>query len=110
MSELLNKVRTLICTRHYSYRTEKTYVQWIKQFILFHDKRHPVEMGAAEVTNLLSRRFSTSCSFHAESALAAILFLYRQTLGIDLPADIKPELGPTSRVTNIESDPVCSFL
>jgi integron integrase len=87
MSELLNKVRTLIRTRHYSYRTEQTYVHWIKQFILFHGKRHPAEMGAAEVTKFLSylavsRQVAASTQ---NQALAALLFLYRQTLGIDLP-------------------------
>lgn len=87
MSELLNKVRALIRTRHYSYRTEQTYVHWIKQFILFHNKRHPAEMGAAEVTEFLSylavsRRVAASTQ---NQALAALLFLYRQTLGIDLP-------------------------
>lgn len=87
MSDLLNRVRTLIRTRHYSYRTEQTYVHWIKQFILFHDKRHPAEMGANEVTEFLSylavsRRVAASTQ---NQALAALLFLYRQTLGIQLP-------------------------
>jgi integrase len=41
---------TLIRTRHYSYRTEPSYIHWIKRYILFHNKRHPAEMGAAEVT------------------------------------------------------------
>ena len=83
MSELLNKVRTLIRTRHYSYRTEQTYVRWIKQFILFHNKRHPAEMGAAEVTEFLSylavsRRVAASTQ---NQALAALLFLrpYRKS-------------------------------
>ena len=46
---LLEHVREVIRARHYSLRTEDTYVQWIKRFILFHDKRHPQTMGAAEV-------------------------------------------------------------
>jgi integron integrase len=87
MSELLNQVRTLIRTRHYSYRTEQTYIHWIKQFILFHNKRHPAEMGAEEVTKFLSylavsRKVAASTQ---NQALAAILFLYRHALGIDLP-------------------------
>ena len=76
MSELLNKVRALIRTRHYSYRTEQTYVHWIKQFILFHNKRHPPEMGAAEVTEFLSylavsRRVAASTQNQALAALRA---------------------------------------
>ncbi|MBM0103138.1 phage integrase N-terminal SAM-like domain-containing protein [Steroidobacter sp. S1-65] len=50
---LLDQVRELIRIRHYSIRTEQVYVQWIKRFILFHDKRHPLEMGADEVTAFL---------------------------------------------------------
>lgn len=47
---LLDQVRELIRIRHYSIRTEQAYVQWIKRFILFHDKRHPLALGADEVT------------------------------------------------------------
>ena len=48
-SRLLDQVRDTIRAKHYSYRTEKTYVQWIRRFILHHHKRHPAEMGAGEV-------------------------------------------------------------
>lgn len=51
---LLDQVRELIQIRHYSIRTEQAYVQWIKRFILFHNKRYPLEMGADEVTAFLS--------------------------------------------------------
>jgi hypothetical protein len=47
--KLLQQVRETLRTKHYSYRTEQTYVDWIKRFILFHKKRHPREMGAEEV-------------------------------------------------------------
>jgi hypothetical protein len=47
---LLDQVRELLRMRHYSRRTEKAYVGWIRRFILFHGKRHPAEMGGAEVT------------------------------------------------------------
>jgi Phage integrase, N-terminal SAM-like domain len=47
--KLLEQVRQAIRTRHYSYMTEKAYVHWIKRFIFFHNKRHPVEMGEAEI-------------------------------------------------------------
>ena len=51
---LLDRVREEIRKRHYSRRTEKTYVGWIRRFILFHGKRHPAEMGAEEVSRYLS--------------------------------------------------------
>ena len=51
---LLDRVRDEIRRRHYSYRTEQTYLHWIKRFIYFSGKRHPRELGAAEVTAFLS--------------------------------------------------------
>ena len=51
---LLEQVRNAIRRRHYSYRTEQAYVQWIKRYIYFHGKRHPGEMGADEVTAFLT--------------------------------------------------------
>jgi len=51
---LLDQVRSEIRKRHYSLRTEQSYVHWIKRFILFHEKRHPREMGAAEIEAFLS--------------------------------------------------------
>lgn len=54
MPKLLEEVRNLIRTRHYSYRTEEAYLNWIRKYILFHGKRHPAEMGAAEVSKFLT--------------------------------------------------------
>jgi hypothetical protein len=51
---LLDRVRQAIGARHYSHRTEKAYVHWIKRYIFFHSKRHPAGMGAAEVTEFLT--------------------------------------------------------
>ncbi len=51
---LLDRVREAIRSRHYSRRTEKAYVHWIRRFIFFHGKRHPAEMGAAEVAAFLT--------------------------------------------------------
>jgi integron integrase len=87
MSKLLDRVRILIRTKHYSYRTEQAYVHWIKRFILFHKMRHPAEMGAPEVTQFLSNlaiEHNVSASTQNQ-ALAALLFLYRNILSIDLP-------------------------
>jgi hypothetical protein len=54
MSQLLDQMRNRIRTLHYSIRTEYAYVLWAKQFILFHGKRHPLEMGEAEVVEFLT--------------------------------------------------------
>ena len=83
---LLDRVREAIRTRHYSRHTEKAYVHWIKRYIFFHAKRHPAEMGAPEVTAFLtslavSERVAASTQ---NQALAALLFLYRVVLGVEL--------------------------
>jgi Phage integrase, N-terminal SAM-like domain len=52
--KLLDQVRDTIRLKHYSYRTEESYVQWIRRYILFHDKRHPLEMGSAEIEAFLT--------------------------------------------------------
>jgi len=87
MSKLLDQVRAVLRTRHYSYRTEKTYIEWILQYIRFHDIKHPKEMGAAEVeaflTHLAVER--TVAASTQNQALAALLFLYREVLSVDLP-------------------------
>ena len=72
---------------HYSYRTEQAYLQWIIRFIRFHGRRHPAEMGAAEVEAFLNdlavcRHVSASTQNQAK---AAILFLYREVLAVHLP-------------------------
>ena len=84
---LLDSVRSAIRTRHYSYRTEKAYVDWIRRFIRFHDKRHPKEMGGTEVTQFLAH-LATDRQVTAATqsqALAALLFLYKRVLNVDLP-------------------------
>src|SRR5262245_65224306 len=84
---LLDRVRQPLEPRHYSRRTEKAYAHWIKRYIFFHGKRHPAEMGAAQVA-----AFLTSLAVQGKvaastqnQALSALLFLYREVLGIDLP-------------------------
>ncbi len=84
---LLDEVRTVIRRKHFSYRTEATYIQWIRRFILFHGKRHPRDMGAHEVTAFLNhlatkKRVAASTQ---NQALSAILFLYQKVLDIELP-------------------------
>ncbi len=80
---LLDRLRTAIRLRHFSRKTEEAYVGWARRFILFHRKRHPSEMGEAEVTAFLThlaqvRGVSASTQ---NQALCALLFLYRHVLG-----------------------------
>lgn len=84
---LLDRLRTRIRVLHYSIRTEQAYVDWARRFILFHGKRHPQELGAAEIEAFLSnlaieRNVSASTQNQAK---AALLFLYREVLGVQLP-------------------------
>src|SRR5712692_7146579 len=79
---LLEQVCEAIRTRHYSLRTEETYLRWIKRFILFHGKRHPREMGGQEVQQFLSylaMEGHVAASTQSQ-ALSAIVFLYQQVL------------------------------
>lgn len=85
--KLMERVRREVRKRHYSLSTERTYCAWIVRFIRFHDLRHPESMGAAEVEAFLShlatdRRVAASTQ---NQALAAVLFLYKAVLGIELP-------------------------
>ena len=84
--KLLDRVREAIRTRHYSYRTEKAYVHWIKRFIFFHNKRHPAEMGEAEIGRFLSSLATDShvSASTQNQALNALLFLYREILKKDI--------------------------
>ncbi len=85
--KLLDRVRDKLRVNHYSLRTEQTYLDWIKRFILFHGKRHPKDMGALEVEAFLTHlavagKVSASTQNQAKSAL---LYLYREVLEIQLP-------------------------
>ena len=81
-SPFLDQIRTAIRTRHYSIRTEKTYVDWVRRFILFHGKRHPKDLGEVEVAAFLSwlaveRNVAASTQ---NQALNALVFMYRYVL------------------------------
>jgi site-specific recombinase XerD len=85
--KLLDQLRAELRVRHMSLNTEESYVGWARRYILFHGKRHPREMGPEEVRAFLShlaveRGVSASTQNQAK---AALLFLYRQVLGVDLP-------------------------
>lgn len=90
--KLLDQVRDCIRRKHYSIRTEEAYVDWIKRFILFHDKRHPQEMAEAEIEAFLTH-LATDRNVAASTqnqALNALVFLYRQVLHKNLDDPIQP--------------------
>lgn len=88
--KLLDQVRDRLRVKHYAYKTEECYVNWIRRFILFHHKQHPNTMGPVEV-----EAFLTHLAVHEHvaastqnQALSALLFLYREVLHQDLGANI----------------------
>jgi integron integrase len=84
---LLDAVRDAIRIRHYSLRTERAYVLWIRRYVAFHRRRHPGELGAEHVTSFLSSLANVGnvAAATQNQALAALLFLYRDVLGVELP-------------------------
>jgi hypothetical protein len=74
--KLLDQVRDVVRRKHFSIRTEQVYVDWIRRFILFHDKRHPREMAEAEVTQFLTHlaREAGSGSFNSEPGTERFAF------------------------------------
>ena len=96
--KLLDQVREVIRVKHYSIRTEDAYVQWIKRFIFFHGKRHPREMGAAEIEAFLTdlavqKQVAASTQ---NQALNALVFLYKEVLHIEL-AEFSAVRSPLDR-------------
>ena len=84
--KLLDIVRDKIRFKHYSLSTERTYIHWIKHYIFFHNKKHPIEMGKEEIEQFLTflavqKKVSPTTQ---NQAFAAILFLYKEVLGIDM--------------------------
>src|SRR5207248_11218427 len=78
--KLLDRVRDVLRRKHYRFRTERTYTDWIKRFIIYHGKRHPKEMAEAEVGEIITHlvqdgKVSPSTQNQAQSAM---LFLYKQ--------------------------------
>ena len=111
---LLETARDILRLHHYSYRTEETYLKWIRRFIGFHGNRHPRDMGAPEIQAFLSSlatdgRVSASTQ---NQALNAILFLYRKVLKLDLPwmDDIVRAKRPLRVPTVLNQDEVARVL
>lgn len=93
--KLLDQVRDVLRIKHYSYRTEQTYVDWIKRYIIFHKKRHPKELGAPEIEAFLAylaqeRHVAASTQ---NQALSALLFLYKNVL--------RQEIAPLPNLVHI---------
>ena len=84
--KLLDRYSEALRNLHYSLRTERTYTSWVRQFILYHNKRHPTEMGTTEINDFITylvNQKSISASTQNQ-AISAILFLYRNVLQIPL--------------------------
>jgi integron integrase len=97
--KLLDQVRQAIRLKHYSYRTEESYVAWIRRYILFHNKQHPKEMGTAEITAFLSHLAVEGqvAASTQNQALSALLFLYRDVLHQELEGAIDALRAKPSR-------------
>ncbi|PMB17675.1 phage integrase N-terminal SAM-like domain-containing protein, partial [Fischerella thermalis] len=80
--KLLEQVQDVIRVKHYSYQTEKTYIYWIRRYILFHNKRHPKDMGSAEIEAFLTHLAVNEnvAASTQNQALHAVLFLYKEVL------------------------------
>ncbi len=77
--------------KNYAYRTEKTYLHWIRRYIIFHDKRHPQEMGSAEIEAFLTHLAveKNVAASTQNQALSALLYLYREVLALPIQLDFQ---------------------
>lgn len=100
--KLLDQMSDILRTKQYSARTEKTYLEWVRRYILFHNKRHPREMGAPEInafiTHLVTQKNISAST--QNQALSAVLFLYRHVLNLDLDQSLLGVIRP-NRSRNI---------
>jgi len=97
--KLLDQVRDVIRRKHYSIRTEQAYIDWIKRFIIYHNKRHPAEMAEEEVARFLTHlaRDRDVAPSTQNQALSALLFLYKEVL--------KHEIGWLEKVERAKKPP-----
>jgi integron integrase len=101
--KLLDQLSDAIRTKHYSYRTEETYTDWVRRFILFHEKKHPDTMGAPEIRAFLTH-LATDRNVAASTqnqALSAILFLYREVLHKDIETIFVPDAKRPERLPTV---------
>ena len=111
---LFGQTRLVLRRLHYSYRTETSYLQWIKRFVAFHDRRHPRDMGETEITaflNYLANERKVAASTQNQ-ALSAILFLYKKVLDLDLDwlSDLDRARRPKRLPVVLTSDEVSEVL
>jgi integron integrase len=96
---ILEQLRDVLRLKHYAYRTEQSYVDWVYRFIIFHDKRHPKDMGASEIEAFLTylavqRKVAAPTQ---NQALSALVFLYRHVLHQDISGHIDAVRAKQSR-------------
>jgi len=99
--KLLDRLREALRSRHYSRRTEQSYCQWVKRFIFFHNKRHPVDMAEAEINAFLSHlavKDRVSASTQTQ-ALSALIFLYRHVDFAASQITVRDGKGAKDRLT-----------
>jgi integron integrase len=84
--KLFDQMRDVLRRRHYSYRTEQTYIDWVRRYILFHGKRHPGELREPEITEFLTSlaRHGRVAASTQNQALSALLFLYKEVLKLEV--------------------------
>ncbi len=84
--KLLEQMRDVMRVKHYSFRTEQTYCDWVERFIRFHQLRHPRDLGEAEVSEFLTHlaRAGNVAASTQNQALSALLFLYKQVLKVEI--------------------------
>jgi len=95
--KLLEQYSEALRNRHYSLRTEQTYISWVRQFILYHKKRHPREMGVPEINDFITALVNqkTVAASTQNQAISAILFLYRNVLNVELDEKALIPIRPT---------------
>src|SRR5687768_17408790 len=95
--KLLDQYSEFLRNRHYSLRTEQTYIGWVRQYILYHNKRHPREMGVKEINDFITHLVNqkTVAASTQNQAISAILFLYRNVLDIKLDEKALFPIRPT---------------
>jgi integron integrase len=113
-SKLLDQLRAVLRRKHYSRRTEDAYVAWVLRFIRFHQLRHPRDMGPPELAAFLTHLAVVDhvAAATQNQARSALLFLYHEVLGVDLPAlpDVEPAQQPQRLPTVLTRDEVRAVL
>jgi len=94
--KLLDQLRDQLRVKHYSLRTEQAYIAWVRRFILFHDKKHPLSMGAAEINAFIAHLVIDGkvAASTQNQALSAIVFLYHHVLNVELDQTILSAVRP----------------